>query len=349
MESKRKEFDLNNYYITINLQNSLMLTSGLLEWKFDSLIRIETSSPTRANLGKLKYNLISVITKTTLHSDPLVGALDSWALAHQLVYYFSNPSLDSLYGSNRVVILRLLDRYLDGYKRELAPYVSDQNKLQVALFAERNPILDERLNRRSIVPQLAAWIASDELRLKSSLLTMTDLMRDLSFRLNYLSEMVPKQTQWQFESAMEEIIPKDSLASMMNNSQHLMTRATEMLEQMDSLINFNRDTLLSVIDYQRIVSLRFLQQERIAMIKAMSKEREVLVETLQEERLAMQQFATQEREAVTESMRDIGNEIMGKSIPVGKELIDYIFIRSFLLVGLLGLLIIIGIVVLKKM
>ena len=155
LESKRKEFDLNNYYITLNLQNALVLTSGVLEWKFDSLIRSEGSSHIRSNLVKLKYNLISVITKTTLHSDPLVGALDSWALAHQLVNYFSNPLQDALCGSNRAVILHLMDRYLDAYARGLSPYVSEQNRQQVASFAERNPILDERLNRRSIVPQLA--------------------------------------------------------------------------------------------------------------------------------------------------------------------------------------------------
>lgn len=349
LESKRKEFDLNNYYITLNLQNALVLATGVLEWRLDSLVQTEGSSAIRSNLVKLKYNLISVISKTTLHSDPLVGALDSWTLAQQLVNYFSDSSLDALYRSNRNALLISMKRYLAAYEKALSPYVSEQNREQVATFAANNPILDAQLNRRSIVPQLAAWVSSDELRLKSSLLTMTDLMRDLSFRLNFYSEMIPKQARWQIESAMDEILPKDSLAVLIYDSKHLMHKATHTLETMDSLINVNRDTLLSVIDYQRIVSLRFLQQERIAMVNAMGGEREMMVKALQEERQAMQQFASGEREAMTEDMRDIGNEMMGKSIPVGKELIDYIFLRSLLLIGLLGLLTLAGIVIVRKM
>lgn len=348
-EGKRKEVDLSNYYITLKLQNSLSYLSGILEWSIDSLIRKEPDVMIQNNLVSLKYNLINVLSKTAFHSDPLLGAIDSWALDYQLVDYFKSGNCDSLYGQHCAFFANVFDRYLSGYEKELGPYVSEEDRQELKTFATKYPIRDSNLNRQSVVPYISAWVSEDELKIKSGLLTMTDLMRDMSFRVQYYSEMVPKQAKWQLENTLQTYLMKDSITNMMNTMHNLMLVSASTIGSTEDMINFNRDSILANIDYHRRISLHFLQNERIATLEAMSKEREILLEAMQNERKAIEVFAAGERKAMVEDFKAMSSEILRESVSVGKELIDYIFIKSLILIAMVSAFLILGLFIYKRM
>jgi hypothetical protein len=339
---------MSNYYIKLNTQDALTSLCGILEWQVDSLIVQEPNPVLKNTLVDLKYHLTLVLANTTLHSDPLVGALDTWALLHQLVNYFSEQGSDTLYNRHNREILRTLEKFMDGYDRWLSPYVSDQIRQQLKVFYERFPIQDERFNRRSVVPFISSWISEDELRLKSSLLTMADLMRDLSFRMNFYAEMVPKQTLWQVEGAISGFMPKDTLSKLVTSTNEVMNATVQLMENVEALVGYNRDTIFSHLDYLRIESFNAIRQERIAAFESVAGEREILLKTLQQERMALEDFVTRERIAALEEVDRMGRDLLSESVPVGKELIDYIFFRVLIVIMAMGFFILVGIFLYRR-
>ena len=348
LEKKRTDAAISNYYITLNLEDGLLRITGLIEWQIDSLVAIEQNARVRNNLMHLKYDLISVLTRSTFNSDPLMAALDTWALDYQLVNYLASKACDELYNNHNRVIRTTMLQDLASFEKGLGPYISGASKQELKNFADENPIYNERLHRKTVVGAISAWVSEDELRLKSGLLTMTDLMRDMSFRLNYFSEMLPKQARWQVESSLSEFTPKDSLLLLLKSTNRLMMSSAQLVERADELIAFNRDTLLSAIDYERIAAMRALKQERVEVLKAMSSQRELVMNGLQEERKALELFATSERIATLSEIKKISREMMTDTIPLGKTLIDYVFVRSLMLIGLLGFFILAGMVIWKR-
>ena len=345
---RRQRVDMSNYYIKLNTQDALMSICGIIEWKVDSLINQEPNPPVRNALVELKYHLTLVLANTALHSDPLVGALDTWALLHQLVNYFSEEDSYGLYNNYNVEIARTLQQFLEGYEQWLSSYVSDQVRQQLIMFSDRFPIQDERFNRRSVVPMLSAWISEAELRLKSSLLTMADLMRDISFRMNFYAEMVPKQTLWQVEGTVAGLMPKDTLSMLVTSVNEMMKTSRQLMEDVEELIGFNRDTILSNLSYQRIESFKTIREERIAAFESIALEREVLLETFQQERLAIEKFVTQERIVALDEVNRMSRELMAGTVPLGKELIDYIFFRAVIALTVLGCFVLAAILLFRR-
>jgi len=336
-DNKRKEVDISNYYITLNLQDALNGITAAVEWKVDSLIKTETNPAIQNNLILLKYNLITVLSRTAFHSDPLIGALDTWALGYQLTDYFSGSRCDSLYGRHCVVLKDMLTRYTAGYERTLSKYVSEKNRQDLKSFATNHPITNDNLSRKTVVTYVSAWVSEDELRLKSGLLTMTDLLRDMSFRLQYYSELLPKQTKWQMENSWRTYMGTDSLTTLISTLQQVLDVSARTLEKSETIINFNRDTVLANINHQRILSFQAIRNERIAVLDAVANERAILLETLQAERKAMQEYMSQERSAAMTDMKGISHDMLDQTVPVGKELIDYIFWKVLIIVAVLGI------------
>lgn len=346
--SKRRSVGISNYYIKLNTQDGLTSLCGIIEWKVDSLIGREPSPAVRKTLSNLKYQLIVVMANTTLHTDPVVGALDTWALLQQLVQYFSEERSDTLYHWHNREIRRTLEKFEDGYDLWLSPYISDQVRQELQEFSRRFPIQNERFIRRSVVPSMSAWISEDELRLKSSVLTMADLMRDLSYRMNFYAEMVPKQTLWQVEGAISGFMPKDTLSKLVTSTNEVMNATVQLMENVEALVGYNRDTILSQLDYLRIESFNAIRQERIAAFESVANEREVVLKTLQQERMALENFFTRERIAALEEVDRMGRDLLAESIPVGKELIDYIFFRVLFALTVIGFFILGGIFLYRR-
>lgn len=345
---KRKKVDLSNYYLTLNLQDALNNVAGSIEWKVDSLIKIESNPTVQTNLILLKYNLITVLARTAFHSDPLIGALDTWALAYQLEDYFASTHCDSLYVRHCDLLSDAMRRYSANYEMMLSKYVSETNRQDLKTFAKNNPIRNDNLSRKSVVPIVSAWVSEDNLRLKSGLLTMTDLMRDMSFRLQFYSELLPKQTKWQMENSWRTYMGPDSLKYLMKTVQHILDVSATTLDKSEGIIDFNRDTVLANINYQRILSFQAIRNERIAVLEAMAKERAIVLETLQSERKAMQEYMSQERAAAMADMKDMGHGMMDQTIPVGKELVDYIFWKALIIVMILGTFFMAGSLLVKR-
>jgi hypothetical protein len=50
----------------------------------------------------------------------------------------------------------------------------------------------------------------------------------------------------------------------------------------------------------------------------------------------MQEYLSQERATAMTDMKGMGHDMMDQTLPVGKELIDYIFWKALILVAVIG-------------
>lgn len=348
-EAQRKEFALNNYYIAMNVNALLTGYTGLIEYKLDSIIARETVSQTKANQVFLKSALINTTSQTAFHSDPLAAAIDTWALCYQLSDYFSTGECQEIYGAACPEAKKVYDLFATNFENGLRDYFTEEDRQGLRKYAAKYPIMDKYLNRRSIIYEISAWVSEEELRLKSGLLNMNDLMRDLSNQLEYYSAILPKQTIWQLDQRMAGLGVPDSLGLLLADMRRMLAASSLFLENSDAFIRENRDTVLASIDYQRRVTLALMQRERIAVLEAMSAERQAVLEALHQEREAAQDFLGMQQEAFTRDVNNLSNEMISLSVASGKEMIDYIFIRMMMLTAGLAIVVILGVIVYKRL
>jgi hypothetical protein len=340
---------VSNYYVAINIHDALTYYTGKLEWTIDSLRNIEDDPQIRNNLTFLKYTTTNAISRASLHNDPVAAALDTWALTYQMENYFNDEGATSKYGNSTDELANIFVDFRNDYEADYQKYINEKAIGELKAFAESNPIENDLLNRKSVSPNLSEWLGEESLGLKGGLLTVTDLVRDLNNRLEYFAEMLPKQTKWQVEYELGEFMTEDSLGIFLDNISNTLMETSQFLGNTESLINYNRDTLLANIEYQRLATLYAIRQERIETMETLAEEREIIMEALQNERLAVQDFASGERAILMADVEELSGRLIDQSTTIGKELIDYIFFKVIILLVIVGLFFVGGVVLWKKL
>ena len=81
----------------------------------------------------------------------------------------------------------------------------------------------------------------------------------------------------------------------------------------------------------------------------MSREREAVFEALNQEREEAQLFIAGQREAMTGDLNTLSNDMVSLSVASGKEMVDYVFFKLIILTVILGIVVIVGIVMYKRL
>jgi hypothetical protein len=347
-ESQRAQFDLNSYYIAMNVNELLTAYTSRIEFQMDSIMAMEESADVRTRQLFLKSTLVTLISQTAFHSDPLAAAIDSWAMCYQLADYFETSDCAEEYGMACPAMRSLFLNYASRYDTGLSDHISEEDQEGLRKFAANYPIIDSYLTRRSIIYEISSYISNEQLRLKTGLINMNALVRDVSNQLEYYSTVLPKQTMWQMDMRLGEFIQSDSMALLMNDLRRTLNATASLLEKSEELLQYNRDTILSNVDYQRRVTMASISRERIEALNAISAEREAVLQSFRTERIEAQQFMQQQREFLSEDMTKMTTGALEQSTGVGKALVDYVFLRILILTGILGILVFAGIWFLKK-
>ncbi len=347
-ESQRAQFDLNNYYISMNVNELLTAYTSRIEFQMDSIMAIEESATMRTQQLFLKSTLVTSVSQAAFHSDPLAAAIDSWAMCYQLANYFESSDCAAEYGMACPVMRDLFMNYASRYDIGLSDHISEEDQEGIRRFASNYPVIDSYLTRRSIIYEISSYISNEQLRLKTGLMNMNALVRDVSNQLEYYSTVLPKQTMWQMDMRLGEFIRPDSMALLMHDMRRTLNATASLLEKSEELLEQNRDTILANVDYQRRVTMSSISRERIEALNAISAEREAVLQSFRTERIEAQQFMQEQREFLSEDMFNMTSSALEQSTGVGKELVDYVFFRILILTAILAVLIFGGIWFLKK-
>ena len=252
--------------------------AGALERMADR-IRSETSDPAvRRRALAFKADAIPAVYTAAYRADPLVAAVDTWALAFQVREYVENGAGRDAFGTQQALaraqardLLADVDACVQGMVTSKKAFEAARVKVQG--WIARHPIGHAFSSRSSVAPVLAEWRSED----RDAFLAVgevTDTVQNLSERLNTYAAQLPRQVRWQAELLVEELAEEHDLPGLLGGAGQAVRRllAEEHRAVLED-VNGQRQQAFEYLTAERVAALAALRQERIEALMA--------VETLQ--------------------------------------------------------------------
>jgi len=162
---------------------------------------------------------------------------------------------------------------------------------------------------------------------------VSDLIEDLSERLNTYAAQLPKQARWQAQVLVTEMTGTHSLEGVFEDLHDMgsaVQRATQRLDDLPGLLDTERDIIeaerravLAGVNGQREQTLSYMTAERLAVVAAAREERAVLVAAARDERLALIAALRQERIETLKEVDSIKTRAVESALAGFRDLIDY--------------------------
>lgn len=248
--------DVPSREIRIRAAEYAMTFSQTVEIAADSILRQTSDRTVARNALIWKSYAIPAIYRSATLPDPLMAWLDGWALSYQMLYYFETGAGRNLFGEQQQLaieaarfILSELDRAIQLTGQATRPGLGDE----VRKFAAEHPLTNPYFFRTSPVELLAGYLGQDQVSGLQAVGSMTELLEDMSQRLNMYAEMLPRAGRWQAELMMAEMSDPERSAIYLEilNQLEAMETLNAFLLSAPDMIEEERDLLLAEVDRQR--------------------------------------------------------------------------------------------------
>ena len=312
----------------------------------DSIIKVSPDPVVDRNALIWKMNAIPIANNSILNSEAFLGYIDIAVFTYQMKMYLEKGVGKDLFGDQQDIAINTINSLWEDLLvigRNLVPDndISEGTRI-VTEFAEEHPLTSSYFVRQSTVPLMTRIQNAEKVTFKGLAQDMSQSLDQMRAQLGSYIEILPKQMRWESE---------DMLTNAMTNA--------EMVNRFDSVTNLMERTVLvlesssDLIDSQRKAAFNDIRGERIAIINALRQEREIILEEIKNERAIIlaelsEQINTQ-RQASFEDLRVLTNNSIDSSFDRTEQIIDKLFWRSLILILVLGVFIIIGVLIFKKM
>jgi hypothetical protein len=328
--------------------------AGRIEQTADRIIADSTDAAIRRRALVVKVDVIPALYAAGFRADPLAAAMDVWGFAFQFQQYVENGEGRRAFGPEQPQMLacaRDVIADVDTVIRSIAirPEHFDAARTILQNWAASHPVEQTFLARASGAA-VVANLRSDERDVFVTIGAVSDLIEDLSERLNAYAAHLPKQARWQAEILLTETmstpIVGDALGTLRDvgatarRAQALMDEVPDLLEAEREMLAGERGAILSDINTQRLQTLQFLTAERFAVIAAARDERVAVVAAVRLEREALVAALRQERletlVEVDKMLDKATTRAMTSTLDSARDLIDYTIRRMAILsIGLM--------------
>ncbi len=243
--------------IRIRTTEFAMTFSQTVEIAADSIVRLTADRRIARNALLWKSYSVPAIYRSATLPDPLMAWIDSRVLTYQMRDYFETGMGKDLFGDLQPLAVEGT-RFIEGHLEraiELSGQKTDP-ELEGAIrqFAAENPLTNPYFFRPSPVDLLAKYLGQDQLSGLQAVGSMTELMEELSMRLNTYTEILPRAGRWQAELMLAELADPERAAIYLDilNRIEALDALNEFLVGMPDLVEEQRDILLEAVDYQRV-------------------------------------------------------------------------------------------------
>src|SRR5262245_44041657 len=267
-----------------------------IEQTADQIIAESKDAAVRRRALVAKVEVIPALYTAGFRADPLAAAMDVWGFAFQLEQYVESGAGRNAFGPQQPLALasaRDLLADADAVIRAIAiqPEHFDAARIRVRGWAASNPIAGAFSSRASGAA-VVADLRSDQRDVFVTVGAISDLIEDLSERLNAYAAHLPKQARWQAEILLTGMTGTHSVEGALDDLREVAgtaRRARALLEDVPNLLRTEGDMLaaerraiLTNIDAQRLLTLEFMTAERRAVLAAAQEERVALVAAVHE-------------------------------------------------------------------
>jgi hypothetical protein len=194
--------------------------AGGLERMADRIGTESRDPRVRRHALAFKVDAIPAVYTAAYRVDPLVAAVDTWALAFQVKEYVETGAGRDAFGTEQSLV-RAETRHLladaDASVRGMtaSPKAFDAARVKVQGWVAKHPIEHAFSSRSSVAPILAEWRSEDG-NAFLAVGEVKDTIQDLSERLNTYAAQMPRQVRWQAELLVAELSDGHDLSGILS-------------------------------------------------------------------------------------------------------------------------------------
>ena len=320
MMKKLKVRDVTSQELQIRVSEFSSHFADVVEASADEIMSRTTDSAIRHRALVWKIYGISACQSAATSSDPLMAFIDTWTFIVQMADYFETGEGKDAFGELQPIAVNtarsLEAQIMIMVKEKALPEGFDKTQSFVDDWVREHPIKTRFYTRDSTQPLLTDVYRAGK---KGTMATMGSIdqgIRDISDRLSFLSDNLPRQARWQAEYLMEKTVSGQKLDETLNNLNTLVKsvdRMARVIEQSPELIERERTAVfaeireerkavLKSISEQRIETIQEVNKEILEVIKAIHEERVATVQDLRNERIETLEFISKRMEGLVESL-----------------------------------------------
>jgi hypothetical protein len=293
MMKKLKVKDVTSQELQIRVSEFSSHFAHVVEASADEIMGRTTNPAIRRQALVWKIYGISACQSAATSSDPLMAFIDTWIFIVQMEDYFETGGGKNAFGELQPIAVntsrRLEAQIMNMVKERALPEGFDKTQSFVDDWVREYPIKTQFFTRDSTQPLLTDVYRAGK---KGTMATMGSIdqgIRDISDRISFLADNLPRQARWQAEYLMETTISGQKLEETLNNVNTLVKsvdRMARVVEQSPEIIDKERAAIFARIREERKTVLESINEQRIDTIKELDEDILQTIKALHEERIA---------------------------------------------------------------
>ena len=283
------------------------------------------------NTLRWKIAVASASDRAASQMAPMLGLLDTWALAVQMRDFLDGGAGGTLFGSQQPAAVKVatdLAHEAEDMARGLGSSQEFQHELRfVHDYAVAHPLETLDFARASVV-ELWARESGTGTKLIDTLGTVPEAMAQTSDMMRMYGNTVPSQMLWraQLVAGNSGISGKDVQTALKQLDERL-ARLSAMADATPDLVNGVVRDVRKQVDTSWVEMLETVRTERAAFAVAVSKEREAAMKDVDAERQAL---AADVARISTQAINDTGTQIR----QLVREALSLVIVLAIVVLGL---------------
>lgn len=260
--------------------------SMLIVQASDSILAVATNPEVQRAALLWKISGVPLVQEAALRVDPLVAGVDLLALTMQQLDYLTTGSGRDVFGPQQAIAVAAAKecvRRADGASRASVRDSTLKPTFEVGLqeWVANHPMHGPTLTRPSILDSDWDALGLSAQTLQATIGHVDRVLVNITYRLSYLNETLGAQARWNAELAVLLAMGSPRADSIFGIGAATLGTVGSFLDSTPSLLDHQREALMSEVDRQRILAFQdiatiedALTAERTALILQVGQERE---------------------------------------------------------------------------
>ncbi|WP_020526184.1 hypothetical protein [Flexithrix dorotheae] len=322
IESEQKPLSQKELNTRLMTQYFIAEASDRIEIAADSIMLINTDPEVQKNALKWKIYAQSSFRKTGFQTSPKLALLDTWTFMREIQEYFQNEEHPPLFGDHQEYALQAASKNAEEIEEIARKLMSDKefesHSTFVNNFVKEHQLTPENLAHTSVREKYLQFLEIPDSVAVNTVGTLSEVVADLSNRIDYTSSSAPKQLKWNTELMLKEkgidsVEVKKYVDDLNRKFDRLIFIAESSPEMLDEAIKEFRD---------QMQPLFYGLNSEIAnsMIK-LAQERKQMDTIIVRERIAIDSMILRERKAIVKDASALTVQVVNDTMEHLKGLI----------------------------
>jgi hypothetical protein len=324
-----------------------------VEGAADSIARAaDGNRPVMAEAIDWKMAVIPTGLRAIFQTDPMAGLIDIWVLSVQQREWIESGNAN--FEEWQPVALDAA-RSLEARAETIARAVYSGEdfpgaRANVHEFAAENRVGDDYV-RASTVPLTAELAAGQQLGTFAAVGNMAEALNDLAGRLNIYFEHLPKQSRWEAERLVDEILEERGIDSLFT-SLYTLGNVGESLDTLvyglPQIISTERTAVLEAVHQERLETMAQVDAMRRAVTADLQAERALVIDKLSEERVTILTEVNRQRVEALLELEELRARTLVELTVSLEDVVDHLFWRMVQLLVVVVVVLIVAALIISR-